>query len=418
MSEKGSHILAVYPNKDKELEDAMHFLTTGLESNEVVLLIVNDEDTSKQEVQERIHRKFNITYDEIKKLQTKGDISIVTSSEWYLSNNIGGVSSDDGGSRRGSVSTQPQLIVDKEMVRQSWTNLLKNAVGRGKAGARVFASTSPFFRLELAKEFLDYESMLPSKFDFPITVICAYQASDLSSYESSEEIGKLSLHHSNIYIGNKYDVLESPPKHGHIAVLYDNEDYRDTLVTDYINEGLKRRQLCVYASIRCHNDVHLKKIKSRIIDFDNNTKDGNLLVIDLSLYYVAALTNNLNPFDKLKDDLIQKTKCRQDKHVRIVADCAPFLYQNKHFDECVELEEWWHQRPIEGSYLCPYRRSLIDTSPHNYYRYRVFANHDTIIDEHAQIIGSFVWRQYDNTNNDNSSKITTQTKVRTLTTTI
>ena len=50
---------------------------------------------------------------------------------------------------------------------------------------------------------------------------------------------------------------------------------------------------------------------------------------------------------------MQRTKGREDKHVRIVADCAPFLYQNKHFDECVvlQLEEWWHQRPIEGYYV-------------------------------------------------------------------
>ena len=60
------------------------------------------------------------------------------------------------------------------------------------------------------------------------------------------------------------------------------------------------------------------------------------------------MTSDLNSFDKLRDDIMQRTKGREDKHVRIVADCAPFLYQNKHFDECDELEEWWHQRPIEG----------------------------------------------------------------------
>ncbi|MGC2383213.1 MAG: MEDS domain-containing protein, partial [Nitrososphaeraceae archaeon] len=96
MSESGSHILAVYPNKDKELEDAIRFLKIGLESNEAGLLIINEEDISKEEVQERLHSKYNIPYNEINELQTKGDISIVTSSEWYLSNNGSTISTISG----------------------------------------------------------------------------------------------------------------------------------------------------------------------------------------------------------------------------------------------------------------------------------------------------------------------------------
>ncbi len=123
------------------------------------------------------------------------------------------------------------------------------------------------------------------------------------------------------------------------------------------------------------------------------------MIINLSSYYVAALTNDLNPFDKMIEDLVQRTNERQDKQVRIVADCAPFLYQNKHFDEGVELEKWWHQRPLEGSYLCPYRKSTVDTFPYDYHRYRMFANHDLIIDEHAEIIGSFSRIPHNNNGN-------------------
>jgi hypothetical protein len=390
--ESGSHILAVYPNKNKEIDDAIHFLKIGLDSNEVVLLII-DENINKESIQKKVQSKYGIDQDEINKLQDKGDISIVTSSEWYLL-------SDNNSDRNGSKDKDrdahtTKLRIDKKRVMQSWITLVNNAITRKKTGVRVFASTSYLFELGLAKQFLDYEMMLPSKFDFPITAICAHQASDISSHMSSEEIRNLSLHHSYTRIGDKYeDVIENPPSNGHIAVLYDSNNGRDKLATDYINEGLKRKQLCVYASLQCHSDSHLREIKSKIIDFDNNVRDGNLIIIDLSTHYVAAMTNDLNPFDKLKDDIIQKTKDRQDKHVRLVADCAPFLYQNKHFDECVDVEAWWHKRPVkEGSVLCPYRKSLIDTFPYDYYRYRVFANHDTIIDENAQIVGSFVWRQ-------------------------
>ena len=390
MSVSGSHILAVYPNKDKMIEDAIHFLKIGLDNNQAVLLIIDDgNDVSKEGIQERIQNKYNIDQDEIYKLQIRGDITIITSSEWYLSNNNNNNNNNNYTSSEDN-DTQTKLMIDKERIRQSWIALVNNARSRKKTGARVFASTSLFFRLELAKEFLDYELMPPNKFDFPIVVMCAYQASDLSSHMSRKEVGKLSLHHLRTLVDDNYDVIENPPADGHIAILYDNEDYRDTLVTDYINEGLKRTQLCVYASIQYRNDAHLRKIKSLIINFDDNIKDENLMVIDLSSYYIAAMTNDLSPFDKLKDNILQKVKARKDKHVRIVADCAPFLYQNKHFDECVELEEWWHKRPVEASVLCPYRKSLIDKFPYDYHRYRMFANHDTIIDERAQVIGSFI----------------------------
>lgn len=73
MFEKNNHILAVYTNKDNELEDALHFLKIGLDNNEASLLIINEQGTSKDEIQERIRRKYNMTHDYINKLQSKGD---------------------------------------------------------------------------------------------------------------------------------------------------------------------------------------------------------------------------------------------------------------------------------------------------------------------------------------------------------
>ncbi|MGE5662654.1 MAG: hypothetical protein ACM3X1_10465 [Ignavibacteriales bacterium] len=101
-------------------------------------------------------------------------------------------------------------------------------------------------------------------------------------------------------------------------------------------------------------------LKARITDFENNIKEGNLLLVKLSTHYVGALAGDLEPFNAMERELTDRAKIRKDKHVRIVADCAGFLYENKHFDECVELEQWWHQKPFEGSYLCPFRNSLCD----------------------------------------------------------
>ena len=382
-----------------EIEDAAHFLKNGIENNEITLLIHTDNRT-KNDIIEKLHSKYNISYNEIDNLQRKGDLYIARSSEHYLGINTrdisyvwsGVIDNDDG------ISTK--LVLDKAKIRNFLISLVDNAMNNRKTGVRVFVSTSQFIRLGIAEAFLNYEVVPPTvNRNFPFTVVNAYQASDVSKNAYSKEMNSFSLPNSQLRLRNKFkDIIENPPNKGHIAVLYVTEDYRDSLIARYINEGLKRRQLCVYASIHSHNEEHLRKIKSSIINFDDNTKNENLLIVNLSSYYVAALTNDLNPFDKLIENLVERTKERDNKHVRIVADCAPFLCQNKHFDEGVELEKWWHQRPIEGSYFCPYRKSMVDTFPYDYHRYRVFANHDAIIDEHAQIVGSFIRMPHNNIN--------------------
>ena len=70
-------------------------------------------------------------------------------------------------------------------------------MSREKVGARVFV-VQVCFRLGLAKEFLDYESMFLVKFDFPIVTICACQASDLSSYMVVKKLESF-LHIFHIY---------------------------------------------------------------------------------------------------------------------------------------------------------------------------------------------------------------------------
>jgi CRISPR/Cas system-associated protein endoribonuclease Cas2 len=379
-----------------EIEDAAHFLKIGFENDELTLLIISD-DRTKKEIIEKLHNKYNFSYNETDNLQRKGDLHI---AKYYLANNTRDISYDCSDKLDNEDGIQTKFVLDKAKIRNLLISFVDNAMNNRKTGARVFISTSQFFRLRLANAFSDHEILPPTiSRDFPLTVINAYQASDVSMNTASKEIISLDLLNSQPRLGKKYnDIIENPPNKGHVAVLYVTEDYRDSLIASYINEGLKRRQLCVYASIHSRNEEHLRKNKSRIINFEDNTKNENLLIINLSSYYVAALTNDLNPFDKLIENLVQRTKERHDKHVRIVADCAPFLCQNRHFDEGVELERWWHQRPIEGSYFCPYRKSTIDTSPYDYHRYRVFANHDFIIDEDAEMIGSFIRIPHNKTN--------------------
>lgn len=371
-NEKASRLIGIYSNLDEELDDAFRFLKPALENNEAILLII-DESLDKKIIYKRMQEEWNIGEGEINALENRGDLIIVTSSQWFRP--------DKGGT------------LDRKRIQHSWDELVRKLSRSRKRAVRAFVSTCLFFRLGIKREFLEYEYLIPPQIDYPLTVVCAYQATDLLAYLTKEEIRTLCSCHSLLSISNHYRIIDDPPINEHILLLYDNEYERDKLVAEYINEGLKRGQLCAYASVM-NPDIRTlnNTLKSRIVDFDNNIREGNLLLVKLSTHYVGALTGNLEPFDTMERELTERAKIRQDKHVRIVADCAGFLYENKHFDECVELEQWWHQKPFEGSYLCPFQNSLCDKFPYNYHKYRVFGNHDIIIDERGSLIGCYIPR--------------------------
>jgi hypothetical protein len=371
-NERTSRLIGIYSNLDEELYDAFRFLKPALENNEIILLLVDD-SLDKSTVYNRMKEEWNISTDEIDALENSGDLIVVTSSQWF-----------QPGKRR---------TLDRELIEHSWNELVTKLSRNRKKAVRAFVSTCLFFRLGTKREFLEFEYLIPTKINYPLMVVCAYQSSDLLTYLTKEEIRTLCSCHSLLSISDRYNIIDDPPNNEHMLLLYNNEAERDILAASYINEGLNRGQLCVYASVMNPNIRSLNDtLKARIKDFDNHIREGNLLLVKLSTHYVGALAGDLEPFNTLERELTDRAKIREDKHVRIVADCAGFLYENKHFDECVELEQWWHQKPFEGSYLCPFRNSLCDKFPYNYHKYRVFGNHDIIIDEHGSLIGCYIPR--------------------------
>ena len=189
------------------------------------------------------------------------------------------------------------------------------------------------------------------------------------------------------------NVLLDPYPNSHIILIYENQVDLDNAVATYINEGLKRGQLCVYASVSLANEGHLENFSSQIINYQENVEKGNLVIVDLVSYYVNAMVGNLEYYDKLKEELIsisQRIKNRTDKCMRLTGDCATLLLKNKHLEECILVEEWWHQNPIEGFILCPYPRSLLDQFPINAYISRLIHDHDIIVDSNGKLIPEYI----------------------------
>ena len=172
--------------------------------------------------------------------------------------------------------------------------------------------------------------------------------------------------------------LVDPRGNEHLLLLYGDEARRDQRVIQFINEGLKRNQLCIHATLD-KNEKTLSKMASDIIDYKNNLKNGNLLIPDITYLYEAALREDWKPFDDFAAAISSDAQSRSDKYIRIVGGCAPFLFQNKYLKQSIVLEDWVQRKPFNGSMLCPLRSSLFNEDPFKNYQKVYQRCHDKVL---------------------------------------
>ena len=157
-------------------------------------------------------------------------------------------------------------------------------------------------------------------------------------------------------------------------LLYDSDDERNLAAVHYINEGLKGGQLCVYASVGAYDGSskwHTSKISSKITDYEENVKNGNLIIVDFKPFFESAQQGNLSPFLQLKEQLELLLKQRiadgRGNRMMVFADAACTLSENKEFDKCMVLESWWqgaHKEWLVGqqniTVVCPHPSGVLD----------------------------------------------------------
>jgi hypothetical protein len=319
---------------------------------------------------------------DVPRLRDEGIITIVSASKWYFSDNSVDIE---------KIKSKWKTAVDDTL---STTSSLSSNSSISK-GLSVFADVKAFFRanelennkeINYVDELIKYETSLGKRFPFPMNAICAYESEDIAGLDKNQ-LQLLMKHHGLVHADN-YNELVNPSPNSHIILLYEDQTDLDSAIAEYINIGLKKGQLCVHASVHLSNTGYLQNFSFKIIDYKENLEKGNLVLVDLAEFYIDAITENLQSFDKLKDDLIKRVRedsNRNDKHVRLTADCATFLLKNKHFEQSINLEKWWHEKPFEGSYVCPYPKSLLNQIPFNYYLFKLFHSHDIVIDTYKNI---------------------------------
>jgi hypothetical protein len=169
--------------------------------------------------------------------------------------------------------------------------------------------------------------------------------------------------------------LVNPSCREHILLLYDNDDERNEFAINYINEGLKKGQLAVYASVDASDTSCISKVLSKITNYKENLDAGNLLVLNLKRFYDRALDGDLEPFKDFKALLEEIVKERisagKNDEVIVVADCADTLSKNEKFDECIYVERWWQDTHFEWlkndqkiTVVCPHPNLILAQNNH------------------------------------------------------
>jgi MEDS: MEthanogen/methylotroph, DcmR Sensory domain len=170
--EVGNHVIAVYPNKEEKFNEAFAFLKDGLQRNEVIVLTTTD--LTKDEIRARMRSEWKV---DVTKLESKGDIVIRTTEEWYF----------------------PDGIPNIQRTMALWSTLVENSLNKGKRGIRVVGDMAAFFKNGFSKELFDYESCLEQRFNFPAIGICAYDSRDIDNM-TLEQIRLLQQHHNPIWM--------------------------------------------------------------------------------------------------------------------------------------------------------------------------------------------------------------------------
>gem|GEM_PF-2026232 len=373
-----SHMLGVYSSPQRKIEEGLEYLRIGFEEKNEAILMVTDELT-KDEVRNAIIKKWKISSDDLADLERDGIINIKSSRKFYFSTKI----------------------IDCGKIVKQYSDLANKAIEKGKKGLRAFADVRLFFERGYEKYVIEIEKSFSPSDDFPLTVICAYDLDDFEKLDQQSR--KILFDHHNFHLtnnlfGNIFDY--SPPLDltEHICMYCEKElqsssSSSSVPITNsllrYIDEGLQQNQLCVYLSMHNMKNDHPKTIISQLTNLKDYQKEKSFMIIKNSDdYYISAACENLKPFEDLKKQIFEKAILDNKKEIRIVCDIPNLLFKNKHFDQCIAVEEWWDQTieelnkkyGLSVSLLCLYNSNNFQDAPFKHQRSRINNNHTTICD--------------------------------------
>ena len=391
-----SHNLGVYSSPQKKIEEGLGYLRIGFEEKNEAILMVTDELT-KDEVRNSIVKKWKISPADETDLEKNGIINIKSPSEFYFESGI----------------------PDHDMIVKQYYNIVNKAIEKGKKGLRAFLDIRIFFERGYEKYIIEFEKSFLPLYDFPVIAICAYDLNDFEKLDHQSR--KILFDHHNLHLKNNlfqniFDDSSQLSLNEHICMYHEKKSQSSSVpitnsLLKYINEGLRQNQLCVYASIHNMKKDHPKTILSQISNLTDYQKEKNFIVVGkIDRYYISVISGDLKPFEDLKRQIFEKAILENKKEIRIVTDIPNLLFKNKHFDECVALEEWWNhtieelnkKHGLNVSLLCTYHTNNFQNFPFKYHKYRINDNHSIVCNSegiiHSKYFNSIITKRRGNKN--------------------
>jgi two-component system, OmpR family, response regulator ChvI len=160
----GEHIIVSFENSQELIEQSMQFLKVGLLEKDEDVVLVTDA-LPKDRIREKIAKEWNVAED-VNSLEQKGKISLMTFQEWHLL---------DG-------------KFDAKRGKAVMAKMAQKAVDNGRKGLRFVNDANTFFRRNMKRQLIDWESSFEKQFDLPITFLCAYTEEDIKQLNNSATI--------------------------------------------------------------------------------------------------------------------------------------------------------------------------------------------------------------------------------------
>ena len=131
----------------------------------------------------------------------------------------------------------------------------------------------------------------------------------------------------------------------HLMLLYNDEQDRNSVEIECLNHALEAGQFCVYATVDAHEKGFTDRLATKITNYRERIRHGDLLIVDFIPFYESAVAGSLDSFNRLKAkvEAILKDRAAEgmSEKVLLVADAACTLTKHGQFEQCVTLERWW-----------------------------------------------------------------------------
>lgn len=161
----GEHLAVGFETGQELIEQSMHFLKVGLVEKDEDIVLVTDA-LPKDRIREKITKEWNVVEEDVKNLEQKGKISLMSFQEFHQS---------DG-------------KFDAKRGKARMAKMAQKALDNGRKGLRFVNDANTFFSRDMRQQLIDWESSFEKQFELPITFLCSYTEENIRQLNNSPNI--------------------------------------------------------------------------------------------------------------------------------------------------------------------------------------------------------------------------------------